>query len=181
MFTEKKCEAKPAILKLATVKLLLDFASDVTEQGLIGELPPPEKASDSALATYKDAAALDELIRRMKKEDPEEWERLRQCNLPEWSDTHPFPEGKSFEAWFDKVFKQFSCVSAFKGTVARFIYEQVANCDVLKLDDKKKRALLSLYINDYFDLTWKVKLMPMVVMRNDKASLIDVKVNDISR
>lgn len=152
------------ILKQNTIKILITFAKHVTTQGLTDELPPPEQASGDELSTYQDAAILREEIENLKKNDPSEWEKLLRCNFIGWSD--PRIDTKedfySFEFWYNKVFKNNYCISAFKATVARFLYEQVDSQKQSILDPTEKSYLILRYQNDSVNLSWQIQSPPKI-------------------
>jgi hypothetical protein len=154
------------ILKSNTIQMLLKFAQNINQQGLVSELPSQEKADNDQLSTYIDATNLYDSIQVMKKNDDAEWQKLRKCSLRNWADPRTNHDGDTFESCFDGVFKDMQCVSALKATVARFLYEQVDTTKNDLLNEKVKIDLRFQCLNEFVDINWKIQSQPSIFIQS---------------
>lgn len=119
------------MLKESTIKLLKDYAMQISAKGLNSELHEADKDFDMTIVSF---ALLKIELDKLKVNDKAEWDKLASCRL-----TDGFHEGagestrnRTFEHLIQKAL-DYDCLSGVKNTVARFLYEQIDLSDTYKI------------------------------------------------
>src|SRR5271170_3967138 len=100
------------MLNSNTIKQLIQFAKNVTSKGLLNEIPDVSKMNDNDpyLNTYIQAITLIEYVSELKKNDTNEWNKLKDIKLRHWADPRQNGNVDTFENMLNEMNKR-RCVT----------------------------------------------------------------------